>query len=210
MRRDLHGEVGGVIKKWGYSAFLTDLSQSQEFELRCQRERELRRARLESIAEGQALRDELDALRQQLEQANAENAQRAAYVADSDARLERLQQQVTNGVDQVAALAAELAVLDRNKDLVRTCIDAVNRRDWTAVQMLLAPDFIQHDPVSLLGHIPGEDELAPHQQHIDSLVAEGDLVAAHLRARGAGPGLEVTHIRIYRIAADQIAEVWGA
>ena len=86
----------------------------------------------------------------------------------------------------------------------------MNRRDWTAVQMLLAPDFIQHDPVSVIGHVPGADELPPDPQHIDSLIAEGDLVAAHLRAGGAGSGLEVTHIRIYRIAADQIAEVWGA
>jgi predicted SnoaL-like aldol condensation-catalyzing enzyme len=210
MQMDICGDMGGTRKDWGESSYLFSIALGHEFELRCQRERELRQVRLESIAEVQALRDERDALRQQLEQANAENAQRAAYVADSDSRLERLQQQAANAVEQVAALAAELAALDRNKDLVRTCIHAMNRRDWAAIQMLLAPDFIQHDPVSVIGHVPGADELAPDPQHIDSLIAEGDLVAAHLRAGGAGPGLAVTHIRIYRIVADQIAEVWGA
>lgn len=211
VRSDLNGRKGGVRKAPSEGSDVFSLALSHEFELRCQREAELRRMQVSSYKEAQALRGELDSLRQQLAQANAENVQRAAYVAESDARLERLHQQAANGVEQVAALAAELAVLDRNKDLVRTCIDAVNRRDWTAVQMLLAPGFIQHDPVSVIGHVPGADELAPNPQHIDSLIAEGDLVAAHLRAdAGAGPGREVTHIRIYRIAADQIAEVWGA
>lgn len=210
MRMDLCGDMGGARKDWGDSSYLFSIALGHEFELRRQRERELRQARLESFTEAQALRDELDSLRLQLEKAKAENAQRAADFAESDARLERLHQQAANGVEQVAALAAELAVLDRNKDLVRSCIDAINRRDWAAVQMLLAPGFIQHDPVSVIGHVPGEDEPGPGPQHIDSLIAEGDLVAAHLRAGGAGPGREVTHIRIYRIAADQIAEVWGA
>lgn len=177
------------------------------------------RLRLRHAEESRGLRDELDSLRRELEQANAENAARAAYVADSDARILRAQQAMALGVERVAALTAERAMLEGNKRLVRALVDATNKRDWAAAEVLLGPDFQQHegaepqevrDRSRFLDHLWQVGELAPDRQvHIGVLIAEGDLVAAHLVAGTSdGVGRERPSIRTYRVSADQIIETW--
>jgi len=92
---EIRGGRGGarsIVKKRNEAPYLFDVAFSQEFELRLERERQLLRVRAEN-AEASALhRDELDALRRQLDQARAENAQYGALVlkppcAASDGRI---------------------------------------------------------------------------------------------------------------------------
>lgn len=218
-RMRIRGGRGGIVKKRHENAYLFDCGMTQEYELRCKRERELVRLRLRHAEESRGLREELESLRRELEQANAENAARAAYVADSDARILRAQQAMALGVERVAALTAERAMLEGNKRLVRAFVDATNNGDWAAAEVLLGPDFQQHegaepqevrDRSRFLDHLRQVGQLGPDRQvHIGVLIAEGDLVAAHLVAGTSdGASRQRPSIRTYRVRADQIIEIW--
>nr|WP_276600448.1 ester cyclase [Nannocystis sp. ILAH1] len=165
--------------------------------------------RVRHAEELRVLAEELAQARQQRDQAIAENAQRAAQVAEADSRLDRLQHRFAAEFQRVTELAAQAGVLERDKAVVRALQEAVRRRDWPAVETLLAPGFVQRDPsdnrapvdrAGFMNHLLLDAEQNPAiQEHIDFLIAEEDLVAVHA----------TTSMRIFRVAGGQIAEAWG-
>jgi len=211
-RMEIRGGRGGarsIVKKRNEAPYLFDVAFSQEFELRLERERQLLRVRAEN-AEASALhRDELDALRRQLDQAWAENAQRAEHELALNTRIERVQQRTILRMEQVSALATAAATRIRNKDLAVRFIEAMDRGDWPAVGTLLSPDVILHDEVNTVRGVAGVllrlqtiQELAPHAANtIAAVVAEGDLVAV----RWTSPPGAIQFVRIHE---DQVAEAW--
>jgi steroid delta-isomerase-like uncharacterized protein len=115
--------------------------------------------------------------------------------------------------------------VEANKDLLRRFYaEAINGRDLSAVDRLLAEDF-RHDD-ELRGRAGQRqavaaflDAFADLRNEILLLVAEGDLVAAHQRWSGThtgefagvtatGRAVSFTSTAILRIADGLIAEAW--
>jgi steroid delta-isomerase-like uncharacterized protein len=121
--------------------------------------------------------------------------------------------------------------LDANKDLIRRIFEEViPAGDPTAMRDLVAPDFLDHDP------LPGQPAGAEgaeyvvstmHTAHpdlqftIDDLVAEADRVTIRWTLRGTNTGpmlgrppsgqpVELAAIVIFRIAEGRLAERWAA
>ena len=119
---------------------------------------------------------------------------------------------------------------NRNKELVRAFVEAINRQDWQRFDELVAPDFIRHSSTYGQTQIRTRDQLRDYLANeyrtfpdavelINFLVAEGDKVAvhSHCRATQSGPMgslppsgriLSADFISIYRVADDRIAEAW--
>lgn len=120
--------------------------------------------------------------------------------------------------------------LDANKALIRRVFDEViPGGDPTAMRDLVAPDFLDHDP------LPGQPAGAAgaeyvvstmHGAHpdlrftIDDLVAEADRVTVRWTLRGTNTGpmfgrppsglpVELRAIVIFRIADGRLAERWA-
>nr|WP_276601197.1 ester cyclase [Nannocystis sp. ILAH1] len=181
--------------------------------------------RVRHAEELRLLAEELAQARQQRDQAIAENAQRAARVAEADSRLDRLQHRFAAEFQRVTELAAQAGILDRNKAAVRALQEAISRRDLPAVETLLAPSFVQHDPtdhqgpvdrVGFMSRLRLDREQNPaDKEHVDFLVAEEDFVAVHLHHVGNPPdsspcGTTNSHVQIFRVTGGRIAEAWGA
>jgi predicted SnoaL-like aldol condensation-catalyzing enzyme len=107
----------------------------------------------------------------------------------------------------------------RNKAVFRRYLDAFNRGDLSAFDALVTPDYVNHDPLHP-DPLPGPAglkpivrelrELAPQLRFEEqALIAEGDLVAAHLLVHGFGP-VPVRQIQVERFADGRIAEHWRA
>jgi steroid delta-isomerase-like uncharacterized protein len=121
--------------------------------------------------------------------------------------------------------------LDANKALIRRIFEEViPAGDPAAMRDLVAPDFLDHDP------LPGQPAGAEgaeyvvstmHTAHpdlqftIDDLVAEADRVAIRWTLRGTNTGpmlgrppsgqpVELAAIVIFRIADGRLAERWAA
>ena len=121
--------------------------------------------------------------------------------------------------------------LDANKDLIRRIFEEViPAGDPAAMRDLVAPDFLDHDP------LPGQPAGAEgaeyvvstmHTAHpdlqftIDDLVAEADRVTIRWTLRGTNTGpmlgrppsgqpVELAAIVIFRIADGRLAERWAA
>lgn len=115
-----------------------------------------------------------------------------------------------------------------SKDLVRQFIDAVNRGDSSAIEAVLAPDYVDHslppgvppDRSGFVRFIAGFRQSFPDAHWtIDDLIAEGDKVAGRVTFRGTHQGdlmgipptgkpATIGGIGIYRIAGAKIAEGW--
>ncbi|MCY1072570.1 nuclear transport factor 2 family protein [Nannocystis sp. RBIL2] len=113
---------------------------------------------------------------------------------------------------------------ERNKAVVRALQEAINRRDFPAVETLLAPSFVQHDPTDnraavtragFMSRLRFDAEQNPAaQEHVDFLVAEEDFVAVLLHHVGNRPdsspsGTTDSHVQIFRVTGGRLAEVWG-
>jgi steroid delta-isomerase-like uncharacterized protein len=121
--------------------------------------------------------------------------------------------------------------LEKNKELVRRYVDFWNSGDFSIVDEILSPDFVQHDLQYLSGDVRGivavkqlltENSAAFPDSKITiiDLVAEGDKVAklwswtgTHKGEMSGIPptGKKVTLeycLSIYRIQAGKIAEIW--
>lgn len=117
-----------------------------------------------------------------------------------------------------------------NKDVVRRVFeDVIPAGDRDAMRALMAPDFVDHDP--LPGQPAGAEAGAyvvdtMHGAHpdlrfaIDDLVAEGDRVTIRWTLRGTNTGpllgrpptgrpVELKAIVIFRLAAGRLAERWA-
>ncbi len=118
-----------------------------------------------------------------------------------------------------------------NRRVVEGLLDAWNRSDWDAIQGMVAPDFVNHNPPPIPGVGPDREGLFTAMRHLRqafpdgraetvNLVAEGDKVVVHDKVRGthqgdfvgvSPTGREVTaeFIHIFRLADGRIAERWG-
>jgi len=121
-------------------------------------------------------------------------------------------------------------MLERNKELVRRYIAALNAEDYDALDDVLHPEVIRHfggaDGTGTRGIAEAKAGSMgvrrnwhhDHQEILD-IIAEGDRVVVHadLRAVHAGEWLGVAPTQrevrfrgafIYRIADGRIAEIW--
>jgi predicted SnoaL-like aldol condensation-catalyzing enzyme len=106
-----------------------------------------------------------------------------------------------------------------NKTVFRRYLRAFNEGDLDAFEALVAPDYVNHSPLhpdpepGPAGLKPIVAELrrqAPELRFEEvHLVAEGDLVAAHLNVHGFGPD-PVRQIQVERFRDGRIVEHWRA
>lgn len=127
--------------------------------------------------------------------------------------------------------SASTAQLESNKALIRRVFEEIiPAGDHAAMRDVLAPDFLDHDPLpgQPAGAAGGEYVVSTmHTAHpdlrftIDDLVAEADRVGIRWTLRGTNTGpmlgrppsgqpVEYAAIVIFRIANGQIAERWAA
>ncbi len=121
------------------------------------------------------------------------------------------------------------ASLTENKDRVRKVYDAFNTKDFSKLDSLIAPDFVDHDPGP--GQQPGlaglKKDFAEFQKgypdfHFtpDQMIAEGDLVSSHYRMTGTNSGpmmdmpatnkkVDVGGMDLVRVKNGMIVERWG-
>jgi predicted SnoaL-like aldol condensation-catalyzing enzyme len=108
---------------------------------------------------------------------------------------------------------------EHHKSLFRRYVSAFNSGDLDAFDALVTPDYVNHDP-ALPDPPRGPDGLKPIVRHLRAqapglrfdelaLIAEGDLLAAHLLVHGFGPE-PVRQIQVERFAGGRIAEHWRA
>jgi steroid delta-isomerase-like uncharacterized protein len=118
--------------------------------------------------------------------------------------------------------------VEASKALVRAWVEVWNTGDLDAVDGLLAPGFVRHDPNAPEVHGAAEERqlIAMYRAAfpdlrftVDAIVAEGDTVAVRLTAVGThrgellgipptGKAVRVAVMETYRIADGRIAEQW--
>jgi predicted SnoaL-like aldol condensation-catalyzing enzyme len=104
------------------------------------------------------------------------------------------------------------STLAANKALALKALTGLfNDRDFSLLDTIFAPDYIQHNPTIGTG-VVGIKEIAPHlspELHYTPgmAVAEGDLVMLHGRYIGWGPK-PIVGVDIFRIVNGQLREHW--
>jgi steroid delta-isomerase-like uncharacterized protein len=120
--------------------------------------------------------------------------------------------------------------IEQNKAIVRRFIEAINTKDFQALDELVAAGVIRHSSTSSQPQICSRDDLKEFLQReaetfpdahesIHFLIAEGDKVAARLAFRGtqqgamgpfppSGKTVEADFIGIFRLEDGKIVEVW--
>ena len=117
-----------------------------------------------------------------------------------------------------------------NKALVRRFYEEIDKGNLNAMDELVAPDYIDHNPPPFPGLPPGRDglkqafkifwEATPGYHRIEDQIAEGDKVATRLTSFGKHEGdlpgapktgneLKITSITIHRIANGKLVEKWA-
>ena len=119
---------------------------------------------------------------------------------------------------------------EENKALVQRAVDAFNQGDWTAVDQLFAPSYVDHDP-SRAGLPPGPEGVKQAWRMfraafpdltatIEDMIAEGDTVAVRGTVYGTHQGellgipptgkpVTVTLIDINRFEDGKLVERWA-
>lgn len=118
-----------------------------------------------------------------------------------------------------------------NKAIVRAFVEAVNARDWPALDALVAAEFVRHSGAGGQPGVGSRDDLVrflrsecdtfpdAHEQ-LEDLVAEGDRVAARHRFTGtqhgalgryppSGKVMTADYLVIYRLERRRIVEAWA-
>lgn len=118
--------------------------------------------------------------------------------------------------------------IETNKRVVRAFAEAINRRDWDALDHLVALDFVRHSNAApgiqsredLKRYLRNEFASFPDaRESVEDVVAEGDRVAVRHSFRGTQSGpmgrypasakqLRADYLAIYRLADGKIAEAW--
>ena len=118
--------------------------------------------------------------------------------------------------------------IERNKNVVREFIGAINARDWGRLDAVVARDFTRHScaapPIygrnELEAYLRSELEIFPDaQETIEDIVAERDRVAVRHGFQGTQKGamgpypasgrlMSAQYLAIYRLAEGVIAEAW--
>jgi steroid delta-isomerase-like uncharacterized protein len=119
---------------------------------------------------------------------------------------------------------------EENKALIRRWGELWNAGDAAAIAALVTPDYVRHDPNGPEVRGPdAERQLVELYRAafpdlrftIEHLVAEGDLVVAHLTVRGThrgellgipptGTPITLAAMELYRIRDGKVAEQWVA
>ncbi|HZS34946.1 MAG TPA: ester cyclase [Methylomirabilota bacterium] len=119
---------------------------------------------------------------------------------------------------------------EANKALVRRFYEEIDKGNLAAMDELVAPDYLDHNPPPFPGLPPGREglkrafqmfwEATPGVHRIEDQVAEGDRVVTRLTAIGkhvgdlpgaprTGNALRTTSITIHRIAGGRLVEKWS-
>ncbi|MBE7418287.1 MAG: ester cyclase [Ideonella sp.] len=118
--------------------------------------------------------------------------------------------------------------IERNKGVVRAFAEAINRRDWDALDSLVAADFVRHSNAApgvcsrddLKRYLRSEFTIFPDAyESVEDLIAERDRVAVRHSFRGtqtgpmgrnppSGKQMTADYLAIYRLADGTIAEAW--
>lgn len=121
---------------------------------------------------------------------------------------------------------------EQNKALIRRFHTEIDAGNIDAMDVLVAEDYVDHNPPPFRGLPPGREglkaafrifwEATPGRHAVDDQIAEGDKVVTRLTAHGRhegelpGPlpatGAEMREraVAIHRIADGKIAEHWSA
>jgi predicted SnoaL-like aldol condensation-catalyzing enzyme len=120
--------------------------------------------------------------------------------------------------------------LEHNKALVKRFYAEIDAGNLEAMDELVAPNFVDHDPPPIPGLPAGRDGLkaafeifwrsTPGTHEVLDQVAEGDLVVTRIRAQGrfaedmgpipaTGGELDVTATAVYRVSDGMLTEHWG-
>ena len=118
--------------------------------------------------------------------------------------------------------------IETNKRVVRAFAEAINRRDWDALDDLVAMDFVRHSNAALGVHSRDDLKRYLHNEFaifpdacesVEEVVAEGDRVAVRHSFRGtqsrpmgrypaSAKEMRADYLAIYRLADGKIAETW--
>jgi predicted ester cyclase len=108
--------------------------------------------------------------------------------------------------------------LEENEIIVRKVIEAVNQKDLTILDELMAPDFVDYtnqgrgrENVKKFYSMAFKDFRDFHRT-IEDITAEGDNVWIRCEITGTtstGKKIELTSVAIYRIVNGKVAEGWG-
>jgi predicted SnoaL-like aldol condensation-catalyzing enzyme len=117
-----------------------------------------------------------------------------------------------------------------NKALVRRFYAEIDAGNLEAMDEIVSPGFVDHDPPPIPGLPPGRDGLkaafeifwrsTPGTHEVLDQVAEGDLVVTRIRAQGrfvedmgpipaTGGPMDVTATTVYRVSDGMLTEHWG-
>ena len=116
-----------------------------------------------------------------------------------------------------------------NKALFQAFIDGMNNQDYTFIDRLIDPNFVDHDPAP--GQAPGLQGIKDLMKMlftafpdihvtIDHVVADGDTVAGAVTTTGAQDGdfmgipksgkkISMREVHMMRVTDDKMVEHWG-
>ena len=117
-----------------------------------------------------------------------------------------------------------------SEGVVREFIRAINDRDWTALDTIVAEDLVRHSASTpgivvrnrdaFLQFLRTDLESVPDAiQELDKIFAAGDMVAVRMRYLGtqtgqlgpfppSGKSIDLPYIGMLRIEGGQVAEIW--
>jgi len=111
---------------------------------------------------------------------------------------------------------------EANKALVRRFYEEIDKGNLDAMDELVDPDYLDHNPPPFPGLPLGRDglkqafkifwEATPGYHRIEDQIAEGDKVVTRLTSFGkprTGNDLKMTSITIHRIAKGRLVEKWA-
>ncbi len=126
--------------------------------------------------------------------------------------------------------SSSTAKLEANKEIVRKFNDAVNNKEFSLLNDLVAADFVRHSQATPDMQVGSRDEFIQLQKEflktfpdqrvtIEKMVAEGDYVALYATYSGtqegpmppfpaSGKKAESKFLGLFRLQEGEIAELW--
>ena len=109
------------------------------------------------------------------------------------------------------------ASLEKNKALIRKVNEALNKKDLTPIDKIMAPDYVDHT-----NHLRGREDVKQFyikvfkdfpdfHRTIEDIIAEGDKVWVLVKFTGTAPSgkkIELTTVSILRIVDGKYVEGW--
>ncbi len=133
-------------------------------------------------------------------------------------------------VAQLGCSPSREVEMERNKEAVRTLIEAINSRNFDLLDGVIADDFVRHCQATPDVHVKSREELKQFLRQdlnvfpdsrisVDVILAEGNMVAGLFTLSGKQEGpigpfpatgrkVEVGYLSIMRLEEGKIAEMW--